>query len=324
MMSVHVSVIVPLYNKSAWIERCLDSIARQSYRDFEVIVVDDGSTDDGVKKVENRANERIRLIRQANAGPGPARNRGVREARGELIAMLDADDAWDPEYLAESVNTLNGYGERVACLTWAMMEFPARLSTVRRWKKIGIPEGLYRVTPNTPLPLLLGIVSNMLPSSTVIRRKVFESEDGFYSRTRCLFAEDAYLWLKVLLHHDVAFDGRALVERYCDASELAMNVKGARPVEPFLLDGDEIRESCPPELSPLLRRFLAARACKTASVYGYFGRYREARRLVREFVSPGDWRLPFFPLALVGCTPAAKWLGYAARAARLNLRESNS
>lgn len=323
-MSVRVSVVVPLYNKSAWIARCLDSIARQSYRDFEVVVVDDGSTDDSPAKVEKRGDANLRLIRQANAGPGAARNRGVAEARGDLIAMLDADDAWDPEYLAESVRILDNYGERVACLTWAMMEFPARLSTVRRWKKIGIPEGIFRVTRETPLSVLLGVVSNMLPSSTVIRRKVFEQMDGFYARTRCLFAEDAYLWLKVLLRHEVAFDERALVERYCDASELAMNVKGARPVEPFLLDGDEIRESCPAELRPLLRRFLAARACKTASVYGYFGRYREARRLVREFVSPGDWRVPFFPLALVGCTPAAKWLGYAARIAKVNLRESNT
>lgn len=323
-MSVRVSVVVPLYNKSAWIERCLASIARQSYRDFEVIVVDDGSTDDSPTKVEKRGDPNLRLIRQANAGPGAARNRGVAEARGDLIAMLDADDAWDPEYLAESVRILDGYGEGVACLTWAMMEFPARFSTLRRWKTIGIPEGIFRVTPETPLRVLLGVVSNMLPSSTVIRRKAFEQMDGFYARNRCLFAEDAYLWLKVLLRHDVAFDERALVERYCDASELAMNVKGARPVEPFLLDGDEIRESCPPELRPLLRRFLAARACKTASVYGYFGRYREARRLVREFVSPGDWRLPFFPLALVGCTPAAKWLGYAARITKVNLRESNT
>lgn len=323
-MSVRVSVIVPLYNKAAWIDRCLDSIALQSYRDFEIIVVDDGSTDESAARVESRGDMRIRLIRQVNAGPGAARNRGVGEAEGDLIAMLDADDAWAPEYLSESVRILDGYGERVACLTWAMMEFPARLSTIRRWERIGIPEGVYRVTPDTPLTVLLGIVSNMLPSSTVIRRNVFESLHGFYAKTRCLFAEDAWLWLKVLLHHDVAFDGRALVERYCDASELAMNVKGARPVEPFLLDGAEIVASCPPELTTLLRRFLAARACKTASVYGYFGRYREARRLVREFVSPRDWRVPFFPLALVGCTPAAKWLGYAARAAKLNLRESNS
>jgi hypothetical protein len=315
-----VSVIVPLYNKTLWIDRCLDSISRQSYRDYEVIVVDDGSTDGGADKVERRADPAIHLIRQKNAGPGAARNRAIAEARGSLIAMLDADDAWDPEYLAESVRLLNGYGAGVACLTWAMMELPAGVSTQRRWAGVCIPEGRFRVTPETPLPLLLGIVSNMLPSSTVIRRDVCQAEGGFYSTTRCLFAEDAYLWLKVLLRHEVAFDSRALVDHHLDASELSMNVKGARPIEPFLLDGGPIADICPPALAPLLHRFLAARACKTASVYGYFGHYREARLLVREFVSVGDWRVPFFCLALVGCTPAAKWLGQAARAAKLNLR----
>src|ERR1017187_2762295 len=114
-MAVRVSVIVPLYNKSTWIDRCLDSILGQTFTHFEIVVVDDGSTDDGPAKVAARGDERIRLIRQANAGPGAARNRGVSEARGELIAMLDADDAWDSDYLAESVRLLEGYGEEVAC-----------------------------------------------------------------------------------------------------------------------------------------------------------------------------------------------------------------
>jgi glycosyltransferase involved in cell wall biosynthesis len=323
-MSPRISVIVPLYNKAAWIERCLESILRQSFGDFEVIVVDDGSTDGSEIIVGRCPDPRIRLIRQSNAGPGAARNRGVSEARAEIVAMLDADDAWSPDYLSESLRILDQHGERVACLTWAMMEFPARLSTERRWDRIGIPDGIYRITPQTPLSVLVGIVSNMLPSSTVIRRRIFQELGGFYAKSRCLFAEDAYLWLKVLLRYDVAFDRRALVDRHCDASELSMNVKGVRPVEPFLLDSAGVWESCPAELAPLLRRFLAARACKTASVYGYFGRHREARSLVRDFVSPGDWRVPFFPLALVGCTPAARWLGYVARVAGVNLRESNT
>jgi glycosyltransferase involved in cell wall biosynthesis len=323
-MTPQVSVIVPLYNKAAWIDRCLESILGQSFSDFEVIVVDDGSTDGSEKRVELKRDPRLRLVRQANAGPGAARNRGFAESRAPLVAMLDADDAWDKEYLARSVSLLDSYGEDVACLTWAMMEYPAGVSTGLRWRKIGIPEGRYRVTSETPLELLLGIVSNMLPSSTVIRKSVFKRGGGFYSSNRCLFAEDAWLWLKVLLHYDVAFDSRALVDHYLDASELSMNVRGARPIEPFLLDGAEIRRDCPPQLEPLLHRFLAARACKTASVYGYFGRYREARALVREFVSASDWRVPFFPLAMVGCTPVAKWLGYAARATGVNLRETKS
>lgn len=319
-MSARVSVIVPLYNKSAWIDRCLDSILRQSFADFEIVVVDDGSTDDGPAKVRVRADGRIRLITQANAGPGAARNRGVAESGGGIIAMLDADDAWDPSYLAESVRLLDGYGERVACITWAMLEHPAKRSSYWRWQKIGIPEGPCRMTPRTPVSLLFGIVSNMLPSSVVIRRAIFERYGGFYAKNRCLFAEDAWLFLQVMLNHEVAFHQAALVERYCDASELSMNLQGPRAIEPFLREPEEIRAHCPAELRELLRGFLAWRAIKTASVYGYFGMAAEARELMRRFVAPGDWQAPFFFVALAGCTPAGKWLGALARAANVNLR----
>jgi glycosyltransferase involved in cell wall biosynthesis len=319
-VSVGVSVIVPLYNKSVWIDRCLDSILSQTFTDFEIIVVDDGSTDDGPAKVAARGDERIRLIRQANAGPGAARNCGVSEARGELIAMLDADDAWDPDYLAESVRLLEGYGEEVACITWAMTEYPGKRSSYWRWAKIGISEGRCRMTPDTPVSLLFGIVSNMLPSSVVIRKAVFRRYGGFYAKNRCLFAEDAWLFLQVMLNHEVAFHKAAPVQRYCDASELSMNLQGPRPLEPFLLEPDVIRAACPAGLQPLLRGFLAWRAIKTASVYGYFGLSSQARSLMHEFVSAGDWRAPFFFPALAGCTPAGKWLGALARTAKVNLR----
>src|SRR5262249_7159571 len=89
--SLRVSIITPLYNKAPYIRRTLDSVAAQTFRDFELIVVDDGSTDGGERLVADYVDERVRLIRQPNAGPGAARNRGIAEARGELLAFLDAD-----------------------------------------------------------------------------------------------------------------------------------------------------------------------------------------------------------------------------------------
>ena len=317
-MSARVSVIVPLYNKAAYIGRCLDSVLSQTFRDLEVIVVNDGSTDGGEQLVRRCPDSRVRLVTQPNAGPGAARNRGVSEASAPIVAMLDGDDAWEPEYVERSLRCLE---DPVACVTWGMLEYPMRESTGPRWAKIGIPEGRYRVTAQTPPRLLAGIVSNMLPSSTVIRKEVFQSLGGFYANNRCLFAEDAYLWIKVLLRHEAAFHAEPLVRRFCDASELSMNLDGPRPIEPFLVDTGDLRAGCPPELRPLLRKFLAIRACKTASVYGYFGRSAQARALVRDFVSWHDWDAPFFPLALAGCTPIGKWLGYLARATGVNLRE---
>ena len=86
--------------------RALESISAQTFEDFEVIVVDDGSTDNGAAIVADYPDSRFRLVSQANAGPGAARNAGVEQARGEFLAFLDADDEWFPNYLQESVSLL--------------------------------------------------------------------------------------------------------------------------------------------------------------------------------------------------------------------------
>ena len=94
------SVVVPLYNKQDFVRRTIDSVLAQSLGDFEVIVVDDGSTDDSVARLEAYSDPRLRIVRQANSGEGAARNRGLHESRYEWIALLDADDYWFPDHLA--------------------------------------------------------------------------------------------------------------------------------------------------------------------------------------------------------------------------------
>ena len=87
-----VSVIIPLYNGAAYIERSIHSVLNQTFQEFEIVVVDDGSTDDGPQRVTAFHLPHIRLIRKANGGVSAARNTGIREARYGLIAFLDADD----------------------------------------------------------------------------------------------------------------------------------------------------------------------------------------------------------------------------------------
>jgi len=94
-----VSVVVPLYNKAAYIARALDSVLAQTHRDWEIIVVDDGSTDGGPEIVKKYTDPRIRLLSQENSGPSRARNRGVAEARAEWVSFLDADDEWHETFL---------------------------------------------------------------------------------------------------------------------------------------------------------------------------------------------------------------------------------
>jgi glycosyltransferase involved in cell wall biosynthesis len=99
-----VSVIMPAYNASAYIREAIDSVLAQRFTDFELLVVDDGSSDDTPRILEAYRDPRIRVIRQANQGQSVARNRGLEASRGEFIAFLDADDLWDEGKLALQIH----------------------------------------------------------------------------------------------------------------------------------------------------------------------------------------------------------------------------
>src|SRR5262252_3345733 len=197
---MRVSVLIPLYNKERWIKRALDSIACQTLTDFEVIVVDDGSTDGGSDVVANYKDPRVRMVHQPNAGPGSARNRGIAEARGELLAFLDADDEWFPNYLQDSIQFLEGLSQEVVSVSSGYIEYPSGISRESMWKARGIKEGAFRLNPNTDPMMGIYILAYMSPWSTVARADAVRKWGGFYSRDQCLFAEDSYLWLKFLLN----------------------------------------------------------------------------------------------------------------------------
>lgn len=95
-----VTVVIPLYNKAEYISRTLHSVFAQSLSDFEIIVIDDGSTDGGGDAARSFSDPRLRLISQENGGVSVARNRGILEAKTEFVAFLDADDQWHPDFLA--------------------------------------------------------------------------------------------------------------------------------------------------------------------------------------------------------------------------------
>jgi glycosyltransferase involved in cell wall biosynthesis len=306
---LRVSIIIPLYNKAPHVRRALDSIAAQTLADFEAIVVDDGSTDDGAAIVADYPDTHFRMIRQTNAGPGAARNAGLAQARGEFIAFLDADDEWLPNFLQESVSRLESLGSEVASVTCGYIEHPSGESTESMWRKRGLTNGVQRINADTESSLVVSMLAYMSPCSTLTRAEVIRRWGGFYDRKKCTFGEDAFLWLKVLLNETVAFNLRPLAQFHREASGLSKNLNGSRPVEPFLKDPGEIEAACPPALRNLLSEVLAIRAAKTACVLGYWGHWREARALTRRFTSAKNWRLPYHASAVVCSTPVGSVLG---------------
>lgn len=110
------SIVIPLYNKAHYISRAINSVLSQTIQDFEIIVIDDGSTDDGAAIVRNFSDERIHLIQQKNEGISSARNLGIQTAKAELIAFLDADDEWCPCFLEKIDYLVRKYPE---CIMFA-------------------------------------------------------------------------------------------------------------------------------------------------------------------------------------------------------------
>ena len=121
---VKVSVIIPTYNTAKWLEQSIDSVLCQTFTDYELILVDDGSTDDTSSIVKNFDDKRIRYFYKANGGLAGARNMGLGKAKGEYIAFLDSDDLWPESYLEVMVSVLDEASDYGLAYTAMTVTYP--------------------------------------------------------------------------------------------------------------------------------------------------------------------------------------------------------
>jgi glycosyltransferase involved in cell wall biosynthesis len=185
-----ISVIIPTYNRGWIIKEAIDSVLAQDYVNFELIVVDDGSTDD-THDILNSYQKNFLVLRQNNKGVSAARNRGFAAASGRFIAFLDSDDIWLPQKLSQQVDFFQSNPDALICQTEEIwIRNNVRVNPKKRHKK---PSGMI-FEPS----LSLCLVS---PSAVMIKKNLFE-EVGLFDETLPA-CEDYDLWLRVSCRHPV-------------------------------------------------------------------------------------------------------------------------
>lgn len=212
-----ISIIIPLYNKEKSISATIQSVLNQSYTDFELLIVDDGSTDKGASIAASYPDARIRVIHKANGGVCSARNRGIQEAEGEFIALLDGDDQWDKEYLAEQVKMIHDFPEAAM---WGINFAELNNGQLIRKLATGLPDGYRGYVEN--YFEMKGRVSDLFcSSSVVIRKEIFERMGMFDERLK--YSEDIDMWFRIIANYPVAFYDKYMAWYLYDAENRAMN-----------------------------------------------------------------------------------------------------
>lgn len=202
---VAVSVVVPLYNKRAEIERCLRSVAAQRVRADEVLVVDDGSTDGGAALAASVDCPGVRIITQRNQGAAAARNTGIREARNPLIAFLDADDEWLPGFLEEIMRLLQIYPQAGAFSTAYLID----KGRFCRYEVVcGVAEEMTLVNGGGNAIDYFSARPCLWSSSSAVRRSVFDVVGPFRAGVRQV--EDQDMWFRIGCVFPIAYCRRPM------------------------------------------------------------------------------------------------------------------
>lgn len=204
-----ISVVIPLYNGAQYIRRSVESVLAQTYDDFELIVVDDGSADRGGDIVLEFTDPRVRLVQQENAGVSAARNKGIAEGRGKYIAFLDADDAWDAGFLDAVVNLttlypqagIYGTGYRMVYSKGPVVEVTAE-EAINQDRHLLITDYLYRANGGS----LINASGIMIP------RRIFKELGDFKVGEH--HGEDLEMWARIALRYPIGYDTRVLFSFY--------------------------------------------------------------------------------------------------------------
>ena len=252
------SIIIPVYNVGAYIEQTLTSVFAQTLRDFEVIVIDDGSTDDTADRVKAFSNhDALHYVYQTNAGPAAARNTGLELAKGQLIAFLDSDDLWHPRKLEAHLEQMQNHPNLGMSFNWFEVFYDR--------------PGGQRVAPwfappaNPTLQWVDFLERNWTgTSSTVIVRTESLDRRRFDARFRT--GEDYHLWLEIAqAGWEIGFVPEVLTVYRKRHSSLTVNYVQIALDELYVME--EALQTCASNVQPQVRRAIMRRWVDVAWAY---------------------------------------------------------
>lgn len=271
---VFFSVVIPLYNKEATVERSIQSVLNQTVQDFEIVVVNDGSTDKGPDIVTNINDGRIRLIHQKNQGVSAARNKGIVEAKYDLIAFLDADDEWLPEFLETIRRMVIQYPDCTLYATRYFLKAPSvskKPALVRGLadKYEGILKNYFKIAVKGEPP-----VSS---SAICCRKYALVKIGGFPAGVKS--GEDLLTWARIAYRHKIAYSMSCLSIYHQTTAETCETMPSRVP-EDYDVVGNELKmllDFVQPDQKIFLRRYCALWHKMRASDYLRLGMRKKAR-----------------------------------------------
>lgn len=199
-----ISVVIPLFNKERYVRRALESVCKQTIDKFEIIVIDDGSTDNSYNIAKDFHDQRISIFYQKNLGVSAARNKGIKMANSELVAFLDADDSWMPWFLETILRLRSNYPKAGAYATnYELLEsngilHEQKIRTIPPFPWEGILENYFKSAAEGEFPLTA--------SSVCIPKYVFNDVGGFIVGEK--HGEDLDMWCKIALKYPIAYSTR--------------------------------------------------------------------------------------------------------------------
>jgi len=205
-----VSVVIPTYNYAKYIARSVESVVNQSFQDFEILVVDDGSTDNTREVIETKYKTKVRYFYQENSGAPSARNRGIEESKGDYLAFLDADDEWFPSKLEKQIDKFKSSADTVGLI----------------YSGFAYIWGESEDKGNKIIPTLRGNIfpsflkGSVLGSPTPVIRKPCFQKAGTFDET-LPSSQDWDMWLRISKHYEVDFVPDVLAKHYIHDDQIS-------------------------------------------------------------------------------------------------------